>query len=110
MSEKGRILYSSDGSGVNLVKKNKKEKSYAEVIPSDVTLKLRIEKKGRGGKSVTVVYELPDNPPHFKKLGKELKSHCGTGGSFKNDQIEVQGDQRDKIRSFLEAKGYKVKG
>jgi translation initiation factor 1 len=109
MSE-NKLVYSSDGSGENLLKKNKKKKSYPEVKPEEITLKLRIEKKGRGGKSVSVIYELPDNPPYFKKLSKELKNYCGTGGSFKDTQMEIQGEQLDKIRLFLEKRGFTVKG
>jgi len=107
---KGDIIYSSDGSGVNLVKKNKKKPVYADIDPSQTVLKLRIEKKGRGGKSVSVIYELPENPDYFKKLAKKIKNHCGTGGSFKADQIEIQGDQREKIRAFLIKEGFSVKG
>jgi len=109
MSE-NKLIYSSDGSGENLVKKNKKKKSYDVVVPSETTLKLRIEKKGRGGKTVSIVYELPENPDYFKKLAKALKAYCGTGGSLKESHIEVQGEQLDKIRKFLEKKGFKVKG
>ncbi len=107
---KGRILYSSDGSGVNLVEKENKKVSYAAIIPNETILKLRIEKKGRGGKSVTVVYNLPNNPPFFKELTKKLKNHCGTGGSLKEDTIEIQGDQMGKIRDFLRSLEYQVKG
>ncbi|MDD0852457.1 translation initiation factor [Halobacteriovorax sp. GB3] len=103
------IVYSSDGSGKNIAKKDKK-KTYADINPKETILKLRIEKKGRGGKSVSVVYEIPENPTYFKKLSKELKAACGVGGSFKNDTIEIQGDQREKIRAFLEKKGFTVKG
>ncbi|EQC45269.1 translation initiation factor [Bacteriovorax sp. Seq25_V] len=110
MSEKGRILYSSDGSGVNLVEKNKTPASYADVVPSQTILKLRIEKNGRGGKSVTVIYNLPNNPPFFKELTKKLKNHCGTGGSFKDSTIEIQGDQMNKIREYLKGLSYQVKG
>lgn len=107
---KGDIIYSSDGSGVNLVKKNKKKPVYKDINPGETILKLRMEKKGRGGKTVTVVYELPENPDYFKKLAKKLKSFCGTGGNFKNGQIEIQGEQRDKVRTFLEKEGFTVKG
>lgn len=106
----GDILYSSDGSGVNLAKKNKKKQSFPEVDPSKTTLKLRIEKKGRGGKAVTVVYEIPNNPPYFKDLLKELKAKCGTGGTLKPAQMEIQGDNMDKVREFLTKKGFSVKG
>lgn len=107
---KGKVLYSSDGSGKNLVKENVSEKNFQKVIPEEVCLKFRIEKKGRGGKDVTVIYELPDNPPYFKKLLKELKNHVGGGGAFKEDTLEVQGDHRAKLKIFLEKKGFKTKG
>jgi translation initiation factor 1 len=106
----GEILYSSDGSGVNLAKKKKKKQSFPDVDPSKAALKLRIEKKGRGGKAVTVVYEIPNNPPYFKKLLKELKTQCGTGGTLKSAQMEIQGDNLDKIRELLVKKGFTVKG
>ncbi len=109
MSE-NKLVYSSDGSGENLLKKNKKKVQYSDIIPAEVVLKLRIEKKGRGGKSVSVIFELPENPPYFKKLTKELKNFCGTGGSFKETQIEIQGEQLEKIRQFLIKKGFTVKG
>ena len=106
------LVYVSDGSGKNQldkVKKNKKEK-LPEVEPTTTTLKMRIEKKGRGGKAVTVFYEFPNNPPYFKRLMKELKNLCATGGSYKDDTFEIQGDQRDKLRPYLEKKGFTVKG
>ncbi len=104
------IIYSSDGSGVNLAKKKKKEVQYIDIDPGKTTLKLQMEKKGRGGKAVTIIHNLPNNPPYFKKLSKALKSFCGTGGSFKNNQIEIQGDQREKLRPYLLEKGFIVKG
>ncbi len=106
----GKILYSCDGSGKNLAKENKKEEAYHQVIPSETCLKLRIEKKGRGGKEVTIIDDLPRNPPFFKSLLKNLKNHIGTGGSFKDNTIEIQGDHRSKLRTFLEKRGFKVKG
>ena len=113
--EENEIVYSSDGSGKNLVgKKGKKGKkaqeSSVDINPEEVCLKLRIEKKGRGGKAVTVIYELPENRPYFKKLLKELKNFCGTGGSQKESTLEIQGDQREKVREFLAKKGFKTKG
>lgn len=102
--EEPNIIFSTDGSHLE-----KKSKSYGEIIPSDHTLKVRLETNKRGGKAVSVVFELPENPEYFKKLAKELKNHCGSGGSFKNDQIEVQGDHREKIKQFLEKKGFSAK-
>jgi len=106
------LVYVCDGSGKNKLDKSKKKKKndHVEILPSDTTLKMRIEKKGRGGKAVTVFYEFPNNPPFFKRLMKELKNLCATGGSYKDDTFEIQGDQREKLRSYLEEKGFKVLG
>lgn len=80
-----------------------------DLIPSQHTLKIRLEKNGRGGKTVTVVFELPVNEDYFKEIEKKLKGVCGTGGSYKNNMIEIQGDHRDKIKTYLEKIGFKVK-
>ena len=88
----------------------KKEKKSVEVIPKDIELHIRPEKKGRGGKTVTVIYNFPEGTgDYFKKLTKKLKRVCGSGGTFKADSIEVQGDHREAIKSFLESLDFKVK-
>lgn len=120
MSDKNRLVYSSDGSHLKLCKKchenpciceNSPEK-IVEIHAEKLTLKMRIEKNGRGGKIVTLLYGLPFNPPFFEELTKKLKNHCGTGGTFKSKegQIEIQGDHREKISAFLMAKKIKIKG
>ena len=74
----------------------------------------RLEKNGRGGKTVTILSSLPKNEPFLSELTKELKSKCGTGGTYKTldgmAEIEIQGDQRDKIKKILDTKGIKYKG
>lgn len=80
-----------------------------DLVPAQHTLKIRLEKNSRGGKTVTVVFELPVNEPYFKEIEKKLKALCGTGGAFKNNMIEIQGDHREKIKTFLEKTGFKVK-
>jgi len=81
-----------------------------EVIPAKIVAKLRVEKKGRGGKTVTVVDGLPRNAAFLKNLGQELKRACGTGGAASDGAIELQGDLRDRIRDVLSKKGFVVKG
>ncbi len=97
------IVYSSDGSHLN-----KKEKKETPVIPQETTLRVRLEKNHRGGKTVTVIYELPDNQKYFQKLAKKIKSTCGSGGTYKNNSIEIQGDHKEKVKLFLENLGFKV--
>jgi translation initiation factor 1 len=81
----------------------------SDLNPKQHTLKIRLEKNGRGGKTVTVIFDIPVNEAYFKDLEKKLKSHCGTGGAYKNNLIEIQGDHREKIKCFLEKIGFKVK-
>lgn len=79
-------------------------------MPDRVTAKLRIEKKGRGGKTVTVVFDLPNNATFLKDLAQELKRACGTGGTVAENTVELQGDLRERVREVLTKKGWTVKG
>lgn len=79
-------------------------------VPDRVVAKLRMEKTGRGGKTVTVVFDLPKNTAFLKELCSELKRTCGTGGAVSDDTIELQGDLRDRVRDYLRTKGFTVKG
>ncbi|MCB0350796.1 MAG: translation initiation factor [Bdellovibrionales bacterium] len=78
------------------------------IEPKNVSIKMRIEKNGRGGKTVTVLFSLPNNPTYFTDLTKKLKSHCGSGGTFKDGRVEIQGDHKIRIKAYLEAIGFKV--
>jgi translation initiation factor 1 len=79
-------------------------------VPARIVAKLRIEKKGRGGKTVTVVYDLPENDTFLKELAARLKRECGTGGAVTETGIELQGEMRDRVRVILQGLGYTVKG
>lgn len=86
------------------------QNAATESVPSRIVAKLRIEKKGRGGKTVTVVYDLPNNAAFLKELAQELKRACGTGGSVATAVVELQGDLRERVREVLQKKGFVVKG
>jgi len=79
-------------------------------VPSRIACVLRLEKKGRAGKSVTVVAGLPRNRAFLTALAAELKRACGTGGTAADAAVEIQGEQRERVRALLLAKGYTVKG
>lgn len=79
-------------------------------VPSRVVAVLRMEKKGRGGKMVTVVDGLPGNAAFLKELCQDLKRACGTGGTVLEGAIELQGDLRERVRESLRKKGFVVKG
>ncbi|MEW6584941.1 MAG: translation initiation factor [Nitrospirota bacterium] len=70
---------------------------------------IRLERKGRGGKSVTLIEGLQIAAADKEALLKQLKTKLGTGGDLKNDVLEIQGDHRDLIVQLLQHMGYKPK-
>jgi len=84
--------------------------SIDQPIPGRIVAKLRMEKKGRSGKTVTVVDGLPRNAAFLRELSQELKRACGTGGAVLEGAIELQGELRERVRDVLIKKGYVVKG
>jgi translation initiation factor 1 len=80
-----------------------------EAVPDKLVAKLRLEKRA-SGKSVTVVDGLPDNAELVARLAKEWKKACGTGGSVGAGSVELQGDQRERLRDLMAKAGMKVKG
>ena len=77
--------------------------------PRDGVVRLALDRKGRGGKSVTLAIGIPADEASLAELTQTLKRLCGAGGALKGDTIEIQGDHRDKIAAKLAALGYKVK-
>lgn len=78
------------------------------------TAVLRLERNGRGGKTVTVIEKLPRNETYLKDLCREIKAKCATGGTHRltTDQslIEIQGDKLDIVKKILTQKMIKFKG
>ena len=110
----GRLVYSTD-QGKLCPECNQAANSCmcsqqkASTILGDGIVRIQRETKGRKGKGVCLISGLPLNANDLKKLAKELKQHCGTGGAIKDGIIEIQGDQRESLKNLLENKGYKVK-
>ena len=80
-----------------------------EPVPDKPVAKLRLENRA-SGKHVTVVDGLPDNREYLEALARELKRACGTGGAAGEGTVELQGDQRERLRELLAKKGMQVKG
>ncbi len=70
-------------------------------------LRVRLETKHRGGKTVSLITGFTGTADDLENLGKKLKNFCGTGGSVKDGEIIIQGDQREKILQWLLKNGYK---
>lgn len=79
------------------------------IEPGDQELEAHFSNKGRGGKTVTIIKGFQGPEEDLVALGKMLKKKCGVGGSTKNGEIIIQGDDREKIMQILEKEGYNVK-
>jgi translation initiation factor 1 len=103
MADDSRLVYSTDTGRVDAPKHTPKRAA------SDGIVRIQRETKGRKGKGVSIISGLPLLPEELKTMAKALKKHCGVGGSVKDEVIEIQGDQREACKAFLEKKGYQVK-
>ena len=76
------------------------------IEPAKQKIRVKLETKHRGGKAVTLVENFIGTEDDKIELGKKLKTFCGTGGSVKDGEIIVQGDNRDKVVTWLHKNGY----
>ncbi|MEP7163950.1 MAG: translation initiation factor [Ferruginibacter sp.] len=83
------------------------EEKNASLLPTEQKLRVRLDTKHRAGKAVTLLEGFSGKNSEKEAIGKKLKTFCGTGGSVKDGEIIVQGDQRDKVVQWLLKNGYK---
>lgn len=88
--------------------KFEEEQSNLQTLkPEQQKLKIRLDTKRRAGKAVTLVEGFIGTNDDLEELGKKLKTFCGSGGSAKDGEIIVQGDQREKVLQWLMKNNYK---
>ncbi|TDN89370.1 translation initiation factor 1 (eIF-1/SUI1) [Salegentibacter sp. 24] len=89
--------------------RNEHEETNITLAPKEQQLEAHFSSKGRGGKTVTIIKGFQGTNDDLVILGKKLKKKCGVGGSAKDGEIIIQGDDREKIMELLEKDGYNVK-
>lgn len=102
-NKNSRLVYSTDTGRI------KDEKPAPALPQGDGIVRIRRETAGRNGKGVTTISGVLLEEAKLKDLAKALKVLCGTGGAVKAGVIEIQGDQRDKLKAELERRGFTVK-
>ncbi|MEO6683959.1 MAG: translation initiation factor [Ginsengibacter sp.] len=99
----GGIVYSTS-QDFKLTEEEEQERIIAP--PAQQQLKVLLDRKQRGGKVVTLIEGLQLSDSDIDDMARQLKTHCGGGGSAKNGEIIIQGDHRDKIVQWLIKKGF----
>lgn len=99
-----RVVYSEFGTNTAATKR-----AVPDLPPAQQDLRVQISRKGRKGKRVTVVTGFAHKSETIEALAKKLKSQCGSGGTVKDNTIEIQGEHAAKLVSLLINIGYKAK-
>lgn len=99
---RGGMVYSTNPDFLNEWKEGEQDGAP----PAEQNIRIVLDKKHRGGKTVTLItrFELPEE--ELDQIAGQLKNHCGTGGSGKNGEVILQGDHRVKVCKWLRSHGY----
>jgi len=104
--ENQKIAYREFGSGSQ---PQATERATPELAPQKQNIRIQASRSGRKGKTVTVISGFQCSPSTLTELLKQLKTHCGSGGTIKDNTLEIQGDQRQKLLALLLQLGYQAK-
>lgn len=99
----GGLVYSTDP---DFKLPDESEEVREIILPAQQKLRIRLDTKHRAGKAVTLIEGFTGKETDREALGKKLKSYCGTGGSVKDGEIIIQGDNRDKVLQWLIKNGF----
>jgi translation initiation factor 1 len=105
-NSENRVVYSEFGNPTN---PEAMERPIAELPPNQQNLRVQASRKGRKGKTVTVISGFQASPETLADLLKQLKTQCGAGGTIEENEILLQGDQAQKLVQILTQMGYKAK-
>lgn len=104
-ADKNGFVFSTDP---NFSFENESPASRETLAPAKQRLRIVLDTRHRAGKTVTAIVGFIGSTEDLESLGKKIKTHCGSGGSVKDGEILVQGDQLQKVKNWLLGKGYRV--
>jgi translation initiation factor 1 len=105
-SSKNRIVYQEFGSPLS---SEALERATPDLPPQQQNVRIQASRSGRKGKTVTIITGFQSSAETLAKLLKQLKTQCGSGGTVKENSLEIQGDHRDKLLQLLIQLGYQAK-
>jgi translation initiation factor 1 len=100
-----RLVYTTDGGAV---KPPRDDRASAPSPAGGKGIRIRLDRRA-SGRVVTLVSGVPGAPAEVAALARDLRAACGSGGTVREDTIELQGDHRDKIEAALAARGLRSK-
>jgi translation initiation factor 1 len=104
-----KLVWTSDPESAKKLREEGKLETRGDVEPARQTIRVAVDKKRRAGKTVTVASGFQHTPESLTKLATTLKKRCGSGGTAKEGEIEIQGDHVATIAAELKKLGYRVK-
>jgi translation initiation factor 1 len=104
-----KLVYTSDPDEAKRLRETQKMPEVRDAAASSQTIRVELDRKSRGGKSVTVLTGFSLTPASLQALAKQLKSRCGSGGTASEQTIEIQGDHREVVGGELAKLGYRVR-
>lgn len=105
-SKKNKVVYQEFGTSSN---SDAFARAVPDLSPQQQNIRIQATRSGRKGKTVTVITGLQHNPESMAQLLKKLKAQCGSGGTIKEDTLEIQGEHKQKLLDILTKLGYKAK-
>lgn len=104
-----KLVWTSDPERAKQLRESGQLDTPKDVEPSKQTIRVAVDKKRRAGKTVTVASGFQHTPETLAKLATQLKKRCGSGGTAKDGEIEIQGEHVATVAAELEKAGYRVK-
>jgi translation initiation factor 1 len=104
-----KLVWTSDPEVAKRLRESGQLEERADAPPDKQDIRVTLDRKRRAGKSVTVASRFQHTPESLAALAQRLKKKCGSGGTAKDDEIEIQGDHVARVMAELQALGYRVK-